>query len=88
MTRGERGRGEVEDGIGGINDDGRRIDLGWWTHNMMYRWCVIELYTWNIEFYYQSHPYQFNKKEKMPWFHKDEQKEKKLHEALKRRWRD
>ena len=30
---------------GRINGDGRRLDLGWGTHNTMYRGCIIELYT-------------------------------------------
>ena len=34
-------------GYGGLNGDGRRLDLGWWTHSTIYRWCVIELYAWN-----------------------------------------
>ena len=37
--------GELEEGTGEVNGDGRRLDLGRWTHNMMYRWCSIELYT-------------------------------------------
>ena len=37
MTRGEGGWGDVEDGKGGINGDGRRLDLGWRTHNTIYR---------------------------------------------------
>ena len=30
---------------GGINGDWRRFEFGWWTHNTMYRWCIIEFYT-------------------------------------------
>ena len=43
------GRGGVGGGGGyaGINGDGRRLDLGWWTHNIVCRWCVVELCTWN-----------------------------------------
>ena len=40
-----RGKGsweEVEEGTGGINGDGRRRDLRWWTHNTLDRWCIIE----------------------------------------------
>ena len=22
--------------------------LGWWGHNTIYRWCIMELYTWNL----------------------------------------
>ena len=29
----------------GINGDGKRLDLGWRTHNAIYRWYIIELYT-------------------------------------------
>ena len=38
-----KGVGEVEEGKGGINGDGRRLDLGWRTHNtvyMIYYWTV------------------------------------------------
>ena len=41
----EKGWGEVEEGTGGLNGVGRRLDLRWYTHNTMYRRCVIELYT-------------------------------------------
>lgn len=34
----------VEEGIGNINDDGRRFDLRWETHNTIYRRDIIELY--------------------------------------------
>ena len=43
-----KGMEEVEEGKGGVNGDGRRPDLGWQTHNTIYRWCIIELYTWNL----------------------------------------
>ena len=33
----KKGVGQVEEGKRGINGDGRRIDLGWWTHNTIYR---------------------------------------------------
>ena len=36
---------KLEDGLEEINVDGWRLDLEWWTHNTMYRWYVIELYT-------------------------------------------
>ena len=40
--------------------------MGWWTHNTVYRWCIIELYPWNLyNFINQCHPNKFNKKEKM-----------------------
>ena len=28
--------------------DLKRLDLGWWAHNTIYRWCIIELYTYII----------------------------------------
>ena len=31
------GVGEVEEGKGGINGDGRRIDFEWQTHDTIYR---------------------------------------------------
>ena len=56
------GCGQVEQGKGGINGDSRRVDLGWWTHNTTYRWCIIESYTWNwYNFINQCHPNKFNK---------------------------
>ena len=44
----EKGVGETEEGEVGINGDRRSFDFGWWTHSIIYRWCVIELYTWNL----------------------------------------
>ena len=44
VTAGGRGGG-VGGGWRGINGDGRRPDLGWSTHNTLYRWCVVELCT-------------------------------------------
>ena len=45
---------------------------GWWTHNTIYRWCIIELYmfyricTWILHnFINQCHPNKFNKKRRM-----------------------
>ena len=56
----ERGWGEVED-KGERNGDGRRLDLGWWTHNAIYRGCMIEFYTWKLyNFINQCHPNKFN----------------------------
>ena len=52
--------------IGGINGDGQRLDLGWWTHNTVYRSCVVGLCTWNLyNFANQCHPTKFNKEEKI-----------------------
>ena len=45
ITRRKEGWKEVEEGIGRTNGDGRRLDVGWRTHNMIYRCSVIELYT-------------------------------------------
>ena len=36
ITR-EEGVGTVEEGKGRVNGDGRRLDLGWGTHNTVYR---------------------------------------------------
>ena len=60
----QRGRGDGGGGRGqwGINGDGGRLDLGWWTHSTICGWCVIELYTWNVcNFVNQCHPNKFNK---------------------------
>ena len=37
ITRGKGGREEAEEGRGGINGGGRRLDLGWSTHSTIYR---------------------------------------------------
>ena len=59
------------EGYGGINGDGRRLDLGWWTHSTVHRWCVVELCTWSLyNFVCQCHPNKFNKKEKIKIFKK------------------
>ena len=40
--------------------DERRLDLGWWTHDTIFRWCVTELHTWNLyTFINQCHPNTF-----------------------------
>ena len=45
------------------NGEGRRLDLGWWTRSPIYRWCVIEGYTWNLyNFMNQCHHNKFNGK--------------------------
>ena len=47
----------------GINGDNMRVGLGWWAHNAAYRWCILELYTWNLyNFTNQCLPNTFNKK--------------------------
>ena len=54
--------GVGEKGKWGINGDGRRFGLGWWAHNTIYRWCIIELYTWTLyNFINQHHSNKFNK---------------------------
>ena len=67
----EKGVGEVEEGKEGIHGDGKRLDLGWWTHNTIYRWCITELYTWNLySFINQCHPNKINlKREKKRMCH-------------------
>ena len=63
ITREKERWGEVKEGTGKINGDGRGLDLGWWTHNTIYRWCIIELYTWNLyNFINQCHPNRLYKK--------------------------
>ena len=53
--------GEVEESKGRINGDRRRLYLEWWTHNTIYKWCIIELYTWNLyDFINQCYPNKFN----------------------------
>ena len=37
-------KGKVEGRKEGINGGGRRLNLRGWTHNTVYRWCIIELY--------------------------------------------
>ena len=63
------GMGGVEGdrgGDGGINGDGWTLDLGRWTLNTVYRWCVAEVCTWNLyDFADQCDSNKFNKKEKM-----------------------
>ena len=33
---------------GGINGDGQRICFWRWMHDVVCRWCFVELYTWNL----------------------------------------
>ena len=43
--------------------------MGWWTHNTLHRWCIIELYTWNLyNFINQCHPNKFNKNKKNKFY--------------------
>ena len=62
IIRGKRRQREVEERKERIKGDGRRLDLGWWTLNTIYRWCIIKLYTWNLyNFINQHYPNKFNK---------------------------
>ena len=77
VTRGKAGWGGsnvVKDKGGPIYVDGRRFDFRWWTHNAIYRWCTIELYTWNLyNVIDQCHPNKFDKiKIKWPPKHSSE----------------
>ena len=50
-------------GCWGINGDGWRLDLGWWTHNTVYRWCAVDSCTWNLcDLVTSVTPNRFNKK--------------------------
>ena len=63
ITRG-KGGGQVEVGKSkeARNGDGRRLDFESWTHNTLYKWHIIELYTWNLySCINQCHPNKFNK---------------------------
>ena len=36
-------------------------NFGWWTHNTIHRWCILELYTSNLyNFINQCHPHKCN----------------------------
>ena len=40
--------------------------FGWWTHNTVYKWWLIQLYTWTpYDCTNQCHPNKFNKKNKI-----------------------
>ena len=55
--------GELEEGKMEVNGDGKRLDLGWWTHNTVHRWCIVKLYAWNLyDVINQCHSNKFNKK--------------------------
>lgn len=49
-----------------MNDNGRQLNLGWWTHSTIYRWwCIVELYTRNLyNFTCQCHCNTFKLKNK------------------------
>ena len=60
ITRGKGRWGEAEDSRG-RNGEGRILVLGWWTHNAIYRWCVIDLYPRNLyNFINLCHSNKFN----------------------------
>lgn len=48
------------------------FDFGWWTHNALFMWFIIDSYTWNSHnFIDQCHPNKFNfKKVKLEYFKK------------------
>ena len=55
QTKTERHRqqygGYKSEGGGRVVKDipgGKRFDFGWWAHNEIYRWCMAELYAWNL----------------------------------------
>ena len=57
LPEGEGAVGQIGEGKGGTNGGGRRLNLSWWTHNTIYRWCTIELYTGKLcNFINQCHP--------------------------------
>ena len=69
MECGDGQLGVAGGGYGGINGDGRRLDLGCWARNTVYRLHVVESCAWNLyNFVNQCHPNRFNKKEK--WVYK------------------
>ena len=54
-----------EEGKRVINGDGGRLTWGG-ERNLLYRWCVIELYSWNLyNFINQYHPNKFNNKKEI-----------------------
>ena len=57
------GRGlEGSKGKGGqIYGDGGWFDFGWWVCNAIYRWCIIDMYPWNLyNLINQCYPNTFN----------------------------
>ena len=48
------------------------FDFGWWAHNAIYRWCIIDLYTWNLyNFINQCHHNKCNFKKFNPFIVKN-----------------
>lgn len=61
------GLGVAEEDKAWINDDGKECASRWWTQNTIYRWCVMELYTWNLyNSINQCHPNKLLKKNYTP----------------------
>ena len=49
--------------VGGQDASRKQSFTGWWTHNAIHKWCIIELYAWNLyNFINQSYPNKFNLK--------------------------
>lgn len=63
ITWGEVGEDEEREGDQ-IYGDGGRLDFGWSAHNAIYKWRIIELYTWNLYSYEPALPNKFNLKVK------------------------
>ena len=62
ITRRKGGWVHVEEGKGGIDGGGRRLDFRCWAHSTIQRWHIIELCTWNLyDFINQCCLNRFNK---------------------------
>ena len=56
LPEGKLDWGGVKSKGGQLSGD-RRFDIGCWTHNVMYRWCTIQLYIWKLyNFINQCYP--------------------------------
>lgn len=44
LLEGKEGGGIMKGREDWLYGDGRRFDFGWWAHNAMYRWSIIEIY--------------------------------------------
>ena len=42
LLEGKGGSGRYKRVKGGRNGDGRKLHLGWWTYNTVYRWFIID----------------------------------------------
>ena len=67
VSRGKGHEGGSKEYRGQIHGEGGRVGFGWAAHSAVYRWCIIELYTWNpYNLINQCHPNKFNfKKERL-----------------------